>query len=117
MHGWLEREVKRQYQIGQYWHLIAYDWWLHWLQFTSDMSAICHFCHNSINGVQSKISSSIIDEAVVCDESFNATSIDSAIDNTLVNDNSSLGKFIILIYFKIANILFDMSMFYISFSK
>lgn len=51
-----------------------------------------------MNGVQTKVSTMLVDEAVVCDESFNTSSLDSAIDNTLVNDNSSLGKVITLIY-------------------
>lgn len=104
MHGWLEREVKRKYQVGQYWHLIAYDWWLHWLHFTSDISTTCSACHHTINGSQSKGSSALVDEAVMCDESFNSNSLDYAGDNTPVNDNSSLGKFVTTI---IADLLFS----------
>ncbi|KAG8282215.1 Ubiquitin carboxyl-terminal hydrolase 32 [Homalodisca vitripennis] len=31
--GWLEREERRGYSVGQFWYLIAMDWWQSWLEY------------------------------------------------------------------------------------
>ncbi|XP_054279647.1 ubiquitin carboxyl-terminal hydrolase 32-like [Macrosteles quadrilineatus] len=31
--GWLEREERRGYSVGQFWYLIAMDWWVSWLEY------------------------------------------------------------------------------------
>ncbi|XP_063220318.1 ubiquitin carboxyl-terminal hydrolase 32 isoform X2 [Bacillus rossius redtenbacheri] len=33
--GWLEREERRGYLVGQFWYLIAMDWWQIWLNYVS----------------------------------------------------------------------------------
>lgn len=33
--GWLEREERRGYLVGQFWYLISADWWQQWLNYTS----------------------------------------------------------------------------------
>ncbi|XP_075218366.1 ubiquitin specific protease 32 isoform X2 [Lycorma delicatula] len=33
--GWLEREDKRGFSVGQFWYLISMDWWQNWLGYTS----------------------------------------------------------------------------------
>lgn len=33
--GWLGREERRGYREGQFWYLIASDWWQQWQNYTS----------------------------------------------------------------------------------
>jgi len=33
--GWLEREERRGYRIGQFWYLIAMDWWKAWTDYVT----------------------------------------------------------------------------------
>ncbi|XP_046979817.1 ubiquitin carboxyl-terminal hydrolase 32 [Schistocerca americana] len=33
--GWLEREKRRGYRVGQFWYLIASDWWRSWENYVS----------------------------------------------------------------------------------
>lgn len=75
--GWLKREEKRQYRVGQFWYLISRDWWLTWMNYTQSVSTPpCEFCRKTHS--QRNSNSGGIDEALVCDESFNSSSIDSA---------------------------------------
>lgn len=34
--GWMSREKKRGYQLGQTWYLISQSWWNKWLDYVSD---------------------------------------------------------------------------------
>jgi ubiquitin carboxyl-terminal hydrolase 6/32 len=33
--GWLEREERRGYRVGQFWYLIAMDWWRSWTDYVT----------------------------------------------------------------------------------
>lgn len=35
VNGWLEREVTRGYIVGQFWYLVAMDWWKQWNEYVS----------------------------------------------------------------------------------
>lgn len=35
VNGWLEREERRGYIIGQFWYLVAMDWWKAWNEYVS----------------------------------------------------------------------------------
>ncbi|XP_075983851.1 ubiquitin specific protease 32 isoform X2 [Anticarsia gemmatalis] len=65
--GWLRREVQRGYSVGQFWYLIASEWWGSWLAYTAGGStdACCRTPPRHI------------DEAIVCDESFTTNSTES----------------------------------------
>ena len=34
--GWLSRELKRGYQLGQTWYLVSSAWWRQWQDYVSD---------------------------------------------------------------------------------
>ncbi|XP_061391651.1 ubiquitin carboxyl-terminal hydrolase 32 [Musca vetustissima] len=98
--GWLDREEKRKYTVGQFWNLISRDWWLQWLHYVTNNTVPCEYCKNTTTGTYQRTSFSGIDEAVVCDESFNTNSLDSVAGcgelsiggGTLTADNCSLGS-------------------------
>ncbi|XP_073841699.1 ubiquitin specific protease 32 isoform X2 [Musca autumnalis] len=94
--GWLDREEKRKYTVGQFWYLISRDWWIQWLHYVNNTTVSCEYCKNTSNGTYQRTSFSGIDEAVVCDETFNTNSLDSAMCAELgvtgSADNCSLGS-------------------------
>ncbi|XP_030372424.1 ubiquitin carboxyl-terminal hydrolase 32 isoform X2 [Scaptodrosophila lebanonensis] len=89
--GWLRREERRQYRVGQFWYLISRDWWLNWMQYTQHTSHTCEYCKRSASQRNSQAVTNAIDEALVCDESFNTHSLDST-TTTAAHDNYSLGS-------------------------
>lgn len=99
MKGWLSREVRRGYKVGQFWYLISADWWQNWQQYTQSISSTvpCVYCKSATSYSASRNSSSGIgrnslDEAVVCDESFTSNSTESMGDLLFAGDSSSLGS-------------------------
>ncbi|XP_055612922.1 ubiquitin carboxyl-terminal hydrolase 32 [Uranotaenia lowii] len=96
--GWLAREVRRGYKVGQFWYLISADWWQHFTQYTQPaMNSSCVHCKIASSYANSRQNASAtiagVDEAVICDESFNSNSTESMGD--LLNtggDSSSLGS-------------------------
>lgn len=89
--GWLSREVKRGYKIGQFWYLISSEWWQNWLQYTQNVPpSSCAHCKVSRNG--SGAPGGGFDEAVVCDESFTSNSTESMGDLLTAGDSTSLGS-------------------------
>ncbi|KQS44270.1 ubiquitin carboxyl-terminal hydrolase 32 isoform X1 [Drosophila erecta] len=68
--GWLRREERRPYRVGQFWYLITRDWWLSWMQYTQHTAHTCDYCKRTAN------QRSAVDEALVCDESFNTHSLE-----------------------------------------
>jgi len=40
--GWLEREERRGYRIGQFWYLIAMDWWKAWTDYVTYRVSMIH---------------------------------------------------------------------------
>lgn len=77
--GWLQREERRPYRVGQFWYLISRDWYLNWMQYTQHTAHTCEYCKRSAS------QRSTIDEALVCDESFNTHSLEQ-------HDSYSLGS-------------------------
>ena len=41
MKGWLSRELKRGYQLGQTWYLVSSAWWRQWQDYVSDN--VCNY--------------------------------------------------------------------------
>uniref|UniRef100_A0A1L8DSS4 ubiquitinyl hydrolase 1 n=1 Tax=Nyssomyia neivai TaxID=330878 RepID=A0A1L8DSS4_9DIPT len=90
--GWLSREVKRGYRIGQFWYLVSSEWWQNWLQYTQNVApSLCSHCKVSRNGSTAAAASGF-DEAVVCDESFTSNSTESMGDLLTAGDSTSLGS-------------------------
>lgn len=85
--GWLEREERRGYHVGQFWYLISSKWWNQWLHYTSaprtNMDSCT--CRND-----SRIS---FEEAIACDESLisNTTDYTSASNDFNSNSMESMG--------------------------
>ncbi|XP_017089550.2 ubiquitin carboxyl-terminal hydrolase 32 isoform X2 [Drosophila bipectinata] len=77
--GWLRREEQRPYRVGQFWYLIAHDWWLGWMQYTQHTAHTCDYCKRTAS------QKTAVDEALVCDESFNTNSLEQ-------HDSYSLGS-------------------------
>lgn len=80
--GWLRREVQRGYSVGQFWYLIASEWWGSWLAYTAGGSTdAC--CRAPLRH---------IDEAIVCDESFTTNSTESMGSLLWRADTASVGS-------------------------
>lgn len=106
--GWLSREVRRGYKVGQFWYLISSEWWQNWLQYTQTPSqTACSYCKTSTNYLNQRniigLGGVNVDEAIICDESFTSNSTESMGDllvgassnNTNAHnafDSSSLGS-------------------------
>ena len=47
--GWLSREIRRGYEVGQFWYLIASEWWQNWLFYTQSNNQIspCANCKSN----------------------------------------------------------------------
>ncbi|XP_058129653.1 ubiquitin carboxyl-terminal hydrolase 32 [Anopheles coustani] len=115
--GWLAREVRRGYKVGQFWYLISSDWWQHWSQYTQQLtpsSSSCIHCKTTGAGYASNRTGSAgfgaaggapigngiagvggagnVDEAMICDESFTSNSTESMGDLLGAGDSSSLGS-------------------------
>ncbi|KAM7355200.1 ubiquitin specific protease 32 isoform 3-T3 [Cochliomyia hominivorax] len=91
--GWLDREEKRKYRVGQFWYLISRDWWISWLHYVNNNSTSCEYCKHSGAQQRQPNSNCVIDEALVCDESFNTNSLDSVgVDTYITSDNCSMGS-------------------------
>ena len=97
--GWLSREERRGYHVGQFWYLISKNWWNIWSQYTHNFPAPpCVYCKNTPSTVNQKnpvLATSSVDEAVVCDESFNSSSTESMGDLLTTADSSSLGLYLL----------------------
>lgn len=94
--GWLDREEKRKYRVGQFWYLISRDWWVTWLQYVSNNTTTCEYCKRASTQQRQSGSNCGIDEALVCDESFNTNSLESVgVDVAISSDNCSMGNYII----------------------
>ncbi|XP_058060610.1 ubiquitin carboxyl-terminal hydrolase 32 [Anopheles bellator] len=111
--GWLTREVRRGYKVGQFWYLVSSDWWQHWSQYTvaaSPGASSCVHCKSTgtayasqrggssggPGSVMNGVANGAVDEAMICDESFTSNSTESMGDLLGVGgtcgDSSSLGS-------------------------
>lgn len=86
--GWLSREVRRGYEVGQFWYLVASDWWQNWLLYTqnNNQASPCTYCKSMTRPVEHA------DEAI-CDEScFSSNLTESTGTFAETGDSSSLGS-------------------------
>ncbi|XP_074026841.1 ubiquitin specific protease 32 isoform X2 [Leptinotarsa decemlineata] len=80
--GWLEREERRGYHVGQFWYLISSDWWQQWLNYTSAPRNNLDFCNCRCDP---RIP---IEEGIVCDESLISNTTDYTSTSNEFNSNS-----------------------------
>ncbi|KAG5891616.1 hypothetical protein JTB14_037130 [Gonioctena quinquepunctata] len=80
--GWLEREERRGYHVGQFWYLISSDWWNQWLNYVSASRTNLDFCNCRI---EPRIP---IEEGIVCDESLISNATDYTSTSNELNSNS-----------------------------
>ena len=83
--GWLDREEKRGYRIGQFWYLISSEWWQSWIGYTTAPRnnydfCMCRFDHRLP-----------VEEGIVCDESFTSNCTDSTSHSNEFNSTDSMG--------------------------
>jgi ubiquitin carboxyl-terminal hydrolase 6/32 len=97
--GYLSRERRRGYEVGQFWYLISTDWWQNWLQYTqfhsqsSSQHCPCKSLQNKLAIAQAnRNGTDSLDEAMVCDESFASNFTESSGDLIANGDSSSLGS-------------------------
>ncbi|XP_037930663.1 ubiquitin carboxyl-terminal hydrolase 32 isoform X2 [Teleopsis dalmanni] len=88
--GWLKREEKRQYSVGQFWYLVSREWWMSWMQYSQNTSTPCDYCKKTISQRNSNVG--VVDEALICDESFNSNYLDISGDAVTIIDNCSIGS-------------------------
>ncbi|CAG9854986.1 unnamed protein product [Phyllotreta striolata] len=80
--GWLEREQRRGYHIGQFWYLISSDWWHQWLNYTSAPRNNLDICNcRSDHRLP-------IEEGIACDESLISNTTDYTSNSNDYNSNS-----------------------------
>lgn len=68
--GWLSREESRGYHVGQFWYLVASDWWQSWLGYTTAPRSSYDHCTCR---PEQRLP---VEEGIVCDESFTGSSLD-----------------------------------------
>ncbi|ERL90606.1 hypothetical protein D910_07953, partial [Dendroctonus ponderosae] len=80
--GWLGREERRGYREGQFWYLIASDWWQQWQNYTSaPRTNLDHCqCRTEPRG--------IVEEGIVCDESLVSNATDYPLHSNEFHSNS-----------------------------
>lgn len=81
MAGWLEREERRGYRVGQFWYLISSEWWQSWVNYT--MAPRSNYDHCSCRPPPP------VEEGIVCDESFISNCTDS--NEFTSNSTESMG--------------------------
>lgn len=102
--GWMQREQKRGYKVGQFWYLVAADWWQNWLQYTQSGRKSCTFCrgggvpqssqncsHNTslVNIAETSTSSpSSLVTTTHQNKSNSGTGTTSAVDEAIICDES-----------------------------
>ncbi|XP_063389066.1 LOW QUALITY PROTEIN: ubiquitin carboxyl-terminal hydrolase 32, partial [Cydia fagiglandana] len=74
--GWLRRSVQRGYSVGQFWYLVAAEWWGAWAAHTAGDGPCCRARPDD----------------VICDESFTTTSTESMGSLLWRADTASLGS-------------------------
>ncbi|XP_049878866.1 ubiquitin carboxyl-terminal hydrolase 32 isoform X2 [Pectinophora gossypiella] len=78
--GWLRREVSRGYSVGQFWYLVGAEWWSCWQQYCAASAACC------------RAAPRVLDDAIVCDESFTSNSTESMGSLLWRAETASLGS-------------------------
>ncbi|CAG9815061.1 unnamed protein product [Phaedon cochleariae] len=80
--GWLEREERRGFHVGQFWYLVASDWWQQWLTYTSASRTNLDFCSCR------REPRTPVEEGIVCDESLVSNNTDCTSTSNDFNSNS-----------------------------
>ncbi|XP_022907068.1 ubiquitin carboxyl-terminal hydrolase 32 isoform X2 [Onthophagus taurus] len=81
--GWLDREGRRGYRVGQFWYLISSEWWQMWLNYTTGPRNNYDYCNcRPDNRVP-------VEEGIVCDESFPSNGTDFTSHSNEFNSNST----------------------------
>lgn len=81
--GWLNREKRRGYRVGQFWYLISSDWWQTWLGYTMAPRNNYDMCNcRSEHRLP-------VEEGIVCDESFTSNGTDFTSHSNEVTSNST----------------------------
>lgn len=83
--GWLEREEKRGFHVGQFWYLISIDWWQQWLNYTTSPKTNFDHC-NCRHTPESRMQ---VEEGIVCDESLLSNTTDYTTSNISNEFNSN----------------------------
>lgn len=84
--GWLDREERRGYRVGQFWYLVSSDWWQSWIAYTTAPRMSFDHCTCRPDRFP-------IEEGIVCDESFtsNCTDYTSHSNEFTSNSTESMG--------------------------
>ncbi|GJQ78053.1 hypothetical protein Trydic_g2397 [Trypoxylus dichotomus] len=85
--GWLNREKRRGYRVGQFWYLISSEWWQTWLGYTTAP-------RNNYDNCNCRSEHRLpVEEGIVCDESFtsNGTDFTSHSNEATSNSTDSMG--------------------------
>jgi ubiquitin carboxyl-terminal hydrolase 6/32 len=94
--GWLSREIRRGYEVGQFWYLVASEWWQNWLIYTqsNNQTSPCSHCRSSTRSIENCGASveftSSSDEG--CFSINHADSIGSNYNESGGGDSSSMGS-------------------------
>ncbi|KAL3270541.1 hypothetical protein HHI36_021079 [Cryptolaemus montrouzieri] len=80
--GWLEREERRGYHVGQFWYLISSEWWQNWQNYTNNPKTNNDHCNCRLD------SRLPIEEGIVCDESLISNCTDCTTNSNEFNSNS-----------------------------
>lgn len=88
--AWLAREMRRGYEIGQFWFLVSSEWWHNWQASTASnvQSTPCTYCKSVLRAFPQIESSS--DEAIY-EENASTSNVPESIA-TEAGDSSSLGS-------------------------
>ncbi|XP_060533981.1 ubiquitin carboxyl-terminal hydrolase 32 isoform X2 [Cylas formicarius] len=86
--GWLEREERRGFHVGQFWYLVSSEWWQHWVNYTTAPRTSVDHCQCRADG------RGTVEEGIICDESLISNTTDYASTNNDCNSNSmeSMGE-------------------------
>ncbi|KYB26971.1 ubiquitin carboxyl-terminal hydrolase 32 isoform X2 [Tribolium castaneum] len=87
--GWLEREERRGYHVGQFWYLISSEWWQNWLSYTTAPRNNLDHCT-----CRTATDPRLVEEGIVCDESLisNGTDSNEFNSNSMESMGDLLGK-------------------------
>ncbi|RZC35813.1 ubiquitin carboxyl-terminal hydrolase 32, partial [Asbolus verrucosus] len=80
--GWLQREERRGYHVGQFWYLISSDWWQNWLNYATAPRSNLDHCNCRSD------SRMAVEEGIVCDESLISNGTDCTSNSNEFNSNS-----------------------------
>ncbi|XP_050309006.1 ubiquitin carboxyl-terminal hydrolase 32 isoform X2 [Anthonomus grandis grandis] len=80
--GWLSREERRGYHVGQFWYLVSSEWWQKWHDYTTAQRTNMDHCQCRTEP------RGMIEEGIVCDESLVSNTTDYTSHSNEFNSNS-----------------------------